>query len=81
MRGKRWTCWSPEGFEDLEYRVAVMRLREEGARVVSVGPSPDAASGKNALEARPDAKADEADAAQLERIVIPGGWAPDKLRR
>ncbi len=41
-----------EGVEDLEYWVTVMRLREEGADVVSVGTSLDEVKGKNALAAR-----------------------------
>lgn len=70
-----------EGFEDLEYWVTVMRLREEGAEVVSVGPNLDEVRGKNALSARADATAQDVDASELDGIVIPGGWAPDKLRR
>lgn len=69
------------GFEDLEYWVTVMRLREEGAEVVSVGPGLDPVSGKNGLEARADVTADEVDAAGLAGVVVPGGRAPDKLRR
>lgn len=70
-----------EGFEDLEYWVTVMRLREEGAEVVSVGPDTEPVTGKNALEARADVTADGVDASGLDGVVIPGGWAPDKLRR
>jgi len=70
-----------EGFEDLEYWVTLMRLQEEGAEVISVGPALDPVSGKNALSAQADATADDVDASDLDGIVIPGGWAPDKLRR
>ena len=70
-----------EGFEDLEYWVTVMRLREEGAEVISVGTSLDPVYGKNALQAQPDATAEDVDVSELDGIVVPGGWAPDKLRR
>ncbi|MGH3144173.1 MAG: DJ-1/PfpI family protein, partial [Rubrobacter sp.] len=61
--------------------VTVMRLREEGAEVVTVGPSTEPVSGKNALEAQADTTPDGVEASELDGIVVPGGWAPDKLRR
>ena len=81
LAGKKVVVLVAEGFEDLEYWVTVMRLREEGAEVVTVGNDLDPVRGKNALEARADATADDVDASELHGIVIPGGWAPDKLRR
>jgi len=81
LNGKRVAVLVAEGFEDLEYWVTVMRLQEEGAEVVSVGPDTEPVGGKNALGARADATADAVDASELDGVVIPGGWAPDKLRR
>ena len=81
LEGKKIAVLLAEGFEDLEYWVPVMRLREEGAEVVTVGPSMDPVGGKNALQAQADTTADVIDAAELDGVVIPGGWAPDKLRR
>ena len=70
-----------DGVEDLEYWVTVMRLREAGARVTSVGMTLDPVRGKNGLEARADLVATDVDEADVDGLVIPGGWAPDKLRR
>ena len=82
LEGKKVAVLVADGFEDLEYWVTVMRLQEEGAEVVTVGPDTEEPFyGKNALEAQADVTADGADAAELDGIVIPGGWAPDKLRR
>ena len=81
LEGKKIAVLLAEGFEDLEYWVTVMRLKEEGAEVVTVGPSTDAVGGKNALEAQADTTADKSDAWELDAVGIPGGWAPDKLRR
>ena len=81
LRGKKIVVLVADGFEDLEYWVTVMRLREEGAEVISVGPGEGPFHGKNYLEARADATANDVDAGELDGIVIPGGWAPDKLRR
>ena len=46
-----------------------------------MGPNKEKVLGKNALTAQAEATADEVDAEALDGIVIPGGWAPDKLRR
>src|SRR5260370_38694943 len=68
--------------EDLEFWVPVMRLREEGAKVIVIGLSNQTVRGKHGLEMTPDVSIDEAPAANtLHGIVIPGGWAPDKRRR
>jgi protease I len=71
-----------DGFEDLEFWVTVMRLREEGAEVPILGA--DRAKtyvGKNGLKAKCTRLISEAKAELLDGLVVPGGWAPDKLRR
>ena len=81
LRGKRVVVLLADGCEHLEYGVTVMRLREEGAEVSAVGPGEGPFHGKNYVEARADATANDIDADEIDGIVIPGGWAPDKLRR
>jgi deglycase len=81
LEGKKVAVLLAEGFEDLEYWVTVMRLQEEGAEVVSVGPDTEPVSGKNALFAQADTTAEGVEASELDGVVVPGGWAPDKLRR
>ncbi len=61
LEGKKIAVLLAEGFEDLEYWVTVMRLQEEGAEVVTVGPNKEEVSGKNALTAQAEATADEVD--------------------
>ena len=71
-----------EGFEDLEFWVTVMRLREEGARVAIVShDGPKEYHGKNALTAKSDTSAAAIKPADFDAVVVPGGWAPDKMRR
>jgi len=70
-----------DGVEDLEYWVTVMRLREAGAEVISVGTTLEPVKGKHGLEARADRLAAEISDSDVDGLVIPGGWAPDKLRR
>lgn len=69
-------------FEDLEFWVPVMRLREEGADVTIAGREANATfTGKHGLTATTDVAARNLDADELDAVVVPGGWAPDKLRR
>lgn len=81
LQGMRTVVLVGDGVEDLEYWVTVMRLREAGAEVTSVGISLDPVRGKNGLEARADRLAADVPAGDVDGLVIPGGWAPDKLRR
>ena len=70
-----------EGVEDLEYHVPVMRLQEEGAKVLSAGLDLKPVRGKNGLVITPDTKIEDLKASELFAIILPGGWAPDKVRR
>jgi protease I len=81
LDGMRVAVLVGEGVEDLEYWVTVMRLREAGAAVTSVGTTREPVRGKNGLAARADRLASDVDASGVDGLVIPGGWMPDKLRR
>jgi protease I len=81
LRGKTVGVFVASGFEDLEFWVPVMRLREEGARVLIIGIAQETVTGKHCLTATPDILAGKANVDELAGLVIPGGWAPDKLRR
>jgi protease I len=70
-----------EGVEDLEYYVPLMRLQEEGAKVLSAGLDLKPIRGKNGLVITPDAKIEDLKPVELFALILPGGWAPDKLRR
>ena len=55
LQGRKIVVLVDEGFEDLEFWVTVMRLREEGAAVTIAGPKPgEAVHGKHCLEATAD---------------------------
>jgi protease I len=81
LDGKNVIVLLAEGFEDLEFWVTVMRLREEGATVTVAGTSTQPVRGKNALSATAEVTVDEVADAEPDALVVPGGWAPDKLRR
>ncbi len=71
-----------EDFEDSEFQVPYDRIREAGHQVTVIGSeSGKEVRGKKGeasftLEATPD----EVNAADFDALVIPGGYAPDKLR-
>lgn len=81
LAGMRAAVLVDNGVEDLEYWVTVMRLQEAGAEVTTVGTTLDEVAGKHGLKARADVLAGDIDATEVEALVVPGGWAPDKLRR
>lgn len=82
LKGKTIGVFVEDGFEDLEFWVTVMRLREEGAEVRVLGGSDNKVYvGKNGLEARATHLSKSARAEDFQALVVPGGWAPDKLRR
>lgn len=81
LSGKRIAYLVEDGFEDLEFWVPLMRLREEGAQVTVVGSRVARFRGKHCLEAAADVAADQVSPNDFDAIVVPGGWAPDKLRR
>jgi len=68
-------------YEDLELWYPYYRLREAGYEPVLIGTREGTYRGKRGYEAKVTLSADRADARDLIALVIPGGWAPDRLRR
>lgn len=81
LLGKKIAILVAEGVEDLEYYVPLMRLQEEGAMVLSAALDLNPVHGKNGLVISPDTLSSSLRADDLFALVVPGGWAPDKLRR
>lgn len=71
-----------EDFEDLEFWVPVMRLREEGALVTIAGIEKDKEyHGKYGVPVISEETFIGMTHEGYHGILIPGGWSPDKLRR
>ena len=83
LKDKRIAFFVEEGFEDLEFWAVYIRLREEGARIMIVAPKAHTSyrSKNGGLTATSEVAADDIAADDVDAIVVPGGWAPDKLRR
>jgi protease I len=81
LQGKTIATLVAEGVEDLEYYVPLMRLQEEGAEVLTAALDLKPIHGKHGLEITPDTKIESLNADGLFALIVPGGWAPDTLRR
>ncbi len=82
LKGKKILALVDHEFEDLELWYPVLRLREEKAQVDLVGPkSKEKYMGKYGVPAVSDYSFSEVNPDDYDGILVPGGWAPDKLRR
>jgi len=71
-----------DAFEDLELWYPTLRLQEEGITVHLVGESRGVTyRGKHGVPAVADFSFSEVRATDYDGLLVPGGWAPDKLRR
>ena len=83
LKGKTIGILVGPGYEDLEFWVPYMRVQEEGAQVKIIGSAAGQTytSKGGGLTAESQASAEDISADQLDALLVPGGWAPDKLRR
>jgi deglycase len=79
---KRALVLAADLFEDVELLYPVHRLAEAGIDVTIAGLSTEPVSGKKGHGPVPvDTTVDRVSAGDFDALVIPGGFAPDKLRR
>jgi len=82
LKDKKIIALVEEEFEDLELWYPIYRLREEGAIVHLVGLEKGKTyTGKYGVPAVSDYKFSDIHVEDYDAILVPGGWAPDKLRR
>ncbi len=82
LTGKKVLSLVDEEFEDLELWYPIYRVREEGAEVVVAGAKKGFAyTGKYGVPATSDVSFAEVNIDEYDGLLVPGGWAPDKLRR
>jgi len=81
LKGKKIAVLVEHHYQDMEVWYPVFRLREAGAKVWLVGTgSQPVYVGKYGYPATVDKSADKIQASTIHGLVIPGGWAPDRLR-
>ncbi len=68
-------------FDEREFIYPYYRLQEAGYEVLAVAPEVGTYRGKSGLEMRADAAVSSVSPEDFVGLVIPGGYAPDRLRR
>lgn len=82
LNGKRVAVLVEQQYQELEVWYPVYRMREAGATVVLVGPNAEVTyPSKLGYPAKSDKAARDVQASDFDGIVIPGGFAPDYIRR
>ncbi len=81
LAGNRILIFVDDGYEDLEFWYPKIRLEEEGAVVDVAAAQKGVYHGKYGYPARADLAFGDVDAAAYDALVIPGGQAPDRIRR
>jgi protease I len=80
MKGKHVAVLVENMYEDLELWYPALRFREAGAEVSIVGAGAHTYSSKHGYEAHADKNADRVGANDFDAVIIPGGYAPDRMR-
>lgn len=81
LTGKTILFFAANWYEDLELWYPKIRLEEEGAETVVAGLGEKTYQGKRGYPITVDASVDDVSASDFDGLVIPGGYAPDILRR
>lgn len=82
LKNKKVLALIHHDFEDLEFWYPVLRLREEGASVLVAGENAgEKYIGKYGVPAVSDLSFSQVIPSDYDALLVPGGWAPDKLRR
>jgi len=82
LAGKRVFILVEAIYNDLEFWYPYYRLKEAGAEVIVVGPMGSIVyEGKAGLPAKADTGMADVTAADCDGLIIPGGYAPDFMRR
>src|SRR5260370_11144275 len=82
LAGRKVLLLAASEFEDMELLCPLYRLREEEVTVTVAGLDDQPVTGKKGYGPVPvDTTVDGLSANDFDALVIPGGYAPDKLRR
>jgi protease I len=82
LKGKKVVLLVENNYQDLEFWVPYYRLKEEGVEVTVVGSgSSRTYTSKYGYPIDAEKEAKEIDMSKYDGVVIPGGYAPDLMRR
>jgi protease I len=80
LRGRRVAVLVEDDFEDMELTGPVDALAAAGAEVVVVGPAATVYRGRHGTSVAAELPAVRARMSAFDALVIPGGFAPDRMR-
>ena len=82
LDGKRVAILAENMYQEMELWVPYYRLREEGAEVKVVGAGgAKAYTSKHGYPVSVDVQAEAVSAVEFDAVIVPGGYAPDMMRR
>src|SRR5215831_5119428 len=82
LQGKRVAVLVEQQYQEIEVWYPIYRLREAGCKVTLVGPEAGQTyASKLGYPAKSDKAAREVSAGDFDILIIPGGYAPDHMRR
>ena len=82
LQGKKIIVLVEDLYQELEAWYPLLRMREEGAEVTTVGTEAGVTyKSKGGYPITSDVAARDADVSEYDGIIIPGGYAPDLMRR
>jgi protease I len=82
LKGKRVAVLAENMYQELELWYPLLRLREAGAETFVVGTgSADTYMSKHGYPVQVDMVAEQVSAGDVDAVVVPGGYAPDLMRR
>ena len=82
LENKKIAILIEDMFNVFEFWYPYYRLKEEGAEIMVVGSGrTEVFSGKPGTECKADVSATDVNAGNFDGLVIPGGYAPDMMRR
>lgn len=81
LDGKKVAILAEDNYQELELWYPYYRLTEAGAQVTLVGSGrKDVFHSKNGYPAPTDTAASDVSSTDFDALVVPGGFAPDKMR-
>ena len=82
LDGKRVAILAENMYQEMELWAPYYRLKEEGAEVKVVGAGgAKAYTSKHGYPVTVDVQADAVSAVEFDAVIVPGGYAPDMMRR
>ena len=81
LKGRKVIILIENMYNEFEYWYPYYRLKEAGAEIVTVGTGSVQYTSKAGLPASADMDVKNINAADIDGIIIPGGYAPDYMRR